>query len=262
MPIITEAELRDRVRQPTHGMKLSLQKGTMFSPSAADFIKQWQIEVVYEEPPAAVESRTAAEPPSWQKPAVFPVKLEGDIPHCVTCGTPLKLKPEHMTQLNATTFAPKDHDRIRLRGKIDSLHALCLLIGGMAKDQNAPWLTSLLETLAAYCREMISAEYNERQVAPLTINGLDEAALRKTTHDPQAALGLAHLTPNTQDVGLLLWLNYLRCQAREAEVVAIETFGNASNEAECFGLVQAMNRLSSAVYYLELLVKQRDNQLS
>lgn len=255
MPILTEAELRERVRQPQDGMKLSLPRGTMFSPSAADFIKQWHIEVVFDGPgngsPAALVP--AQEGPDWDKASVFPVNFKGELPQCITCGTPLKKKPEHMTQLNAQYFAPKTHDRIRLRGRLDTLQAMCLLVAAMAREQAAGPTADLLDSLAAYCREMLSAEYNERPVAPLSIDGLDEAQLRETTHDPQAALGIPHLTPSSQDSLLLLWLNYLRCQVRETEIIAAECFRIEAGVPDVSGLVQALNRLSSAVYYLELI---------
>ena len=261
MPIVTEAELRDRVRQPQTGMKVSVPKGTMFSPSAADFIKQWRMEVVYEDPVSVPPAenpnpRNGAESPAWDKPSQFPVKLTGDLPTCITCGTPLKHKPEHMTQLNAGLFAPKSNLRIRLRGKLDTLQALCLLIGAIAREKEVGWLVERLETLAAYCREMMSAEYNERPVAPLVLDGLDEARLRKVTHHPQEEMGMPHLTPDTSDDVLFLWLNYLRCQSREAEIVAIDTFGGEASGSDPYNLVQAMNSMSSAVYYLELLYKQ------
>jgi ethanolamine utilization cobalamin adenosyltransferase len=255
MPILTEAQLRERVRQPQDGMKLLLPRGTIFSPSAADFIKQWHIDVTYEELSSATPA-PAPDRPEWDKDSVFPVNLKGELPHCITCGTPLNKKPEHMTQLNAEVFAPKTNDRIRLRGKLDTLQALCLLVGSAARDQEAAATADLLETLAAYCREMMSAEYNERPVQPLSIGGLDEAQLRKTTHEPQEALGIPHLTPNTQDSPLLLWLNYLRCQARETELTAIACFGGEAMGRDVYGLVQAMNRMSSAIYYLELLLKR------
>lgn len=270
MPIITETELRERVRQPQHGMKLTLHQGTMFSPSAADFIKQWHIEVDYiAAPPAKVEKTMQPTPvdteeaggkPGWETPSVFPVNFSGEMPHCITCGTALEHKPEHMTQLNKTLFAPKNNARIRLRGKLDTLQAVCLMIAKMAQENGADWLTARLDTLAAYCREMTSAEYNERRVEPLEIDGLDEAALRKVTHNPSEFLGIPHLTPGADDPLVLLWLNYLRSQVREAELAALDVFECNPGDKDPLGLVQAMNRMSSAVYYLELLMVKSEAQ--
>ena len=50
MPIVTEAELRDKIRVPRLGIVLAFPPGTRFSPSAQDFLKQWKIEVRFEEP--------------------------------------------------------------------------------------------------------------------------------------------------------------------------------------------------------------------
>ncbi|MBI4928886.1 MAG: hypothetical protein HY835_14050, partial [Anaerolineae bacterium] len=78
MPILTEAQLRERVRQPQDGMKLRLPRGTVFSPSAADFIKQWHIEVSYEDNGMPVTNENpgvnlaSGERPEWDKESVFP----------------------------------------------------------------------------------------------------------------------------------------------------------------------------------------------
>ena len=55
MPIVTEQELRIKIRQPEYGLVLTFPPGTRFSPAARDFIKQWDIEVRFEEPPAEKE---------------------------------------------------------------------------------------------------------------------------------------------------------------------------------------------------------------
>ena len=262
MPIITEAELRDRIRRPRRGMKVTVPAGARFSPSARDFIHQWELEIV-EDAPAASDggAPTAAqvperERPGWDRPAAFPVNFSGPRPVCPVCGQPVHDKPEHMTQLDATHFAPKNIPRIRFRGKMDSVQGLVQLIAARARAWNLAELAGHLDTLAAYCREIVSAEYNEREVAPLVIAGLDEAALREATHHPQRALDIPHLTPGPEDHEILHWLNYLRAQVREAELVALDAFAPPPMyEPTRPDLVRALNRLSSAVYYLELLFK-------
>ena len=49
MRIVTEAELRTKIRRPELGIILSFPVGTRFSPSATDFIKQWRMEIRFEE---------------------------------------------------------------------------------------------------------------------------------------------------------------------------------------------------------------------
>ena len=265
MPIITEAELRDRIRRPQRGMKVTVPPGTRFSPSARDFIAQWGLEVVEEaEQPPEEDVHPTSSPaasshgsrPAWDKPATFPVDFSGDRPACVTCGQPVHHKPEHMTQLDATHFAPKNIPRIRFRGKLDSVQGLAQLVAARARAWHLPELAAQLDTLAAYCREIVSAEYNDREVAPLVVAGLDEAALREATHHPQRVLGIPHLTPGPEDHEILHWLNYLRAQVREAELDALDAFAPPPMyDPTRPDLIRAMNRLSSAVYYLELLFK-------
>jgi ethanolamine utilization cobalamin adenosyltransferase len=247
MPILTEAELRDRIRRPRRGMKVVVKPDTRFSPAARDFIAQWELVIVEEQPTASTPALPSEESnPVWDKPSVFPVR-------------PVKRpdpKPEHMTQLDAEHFAPKNIPRIRFRGKMDSVHGLFMLVAARARSWQLPELAQYLDTLAAYCREIISAEYNEREVAPIEIAGLDEAALREATHHPQKALGIPHLTPGSEDHEILHWLNYLRTQVREAELAALDAFAPPPTyEPTRLDLIRALNRLSSAVYYLELLFK-------
>ena len=207
-------------------------------------------------PSPAPEPSSSPPPASWETPATFPVQRSGSPPVCVTCGQPIRQKPEHLTQLDATHFAPKNTPRIRFRGKLDSVQGLIQLVAARARAWRLPDLAQHLDTLAAYCREILSAEYNERPVASLTLAGLDEAAIREATHHPQRVLGVDHLTPGPQDHEIIHWLNYLRTQVREAELAALDAFAPPPLfEPTRPDLIRALNRLSSAVYYLALLYK-------
>ena len=243
MPILTEAELRDRIRRPRRGMQVVVEPGTRFSPAARDFIAQWGMAIVEEEaePPAPAD-----ENPAWDKPISFPVQPV-DLP---------EPKPEHMTQLDAAHFAPKNIPRIRFRGKMDSVHGLFQLVAVRARAFQLADLAQHLDTLAAYCREIVSAEYNDREVAEIQVAGLDAAALRYATHHTREILGIPHLTPGPEDHEILHWLNYLRTQVREAELAALDAFAPPPDYTPTrLDLIRALNRLSSAVYYLELLFK-------
>lgn len=60
MPIVTETELRDKIRVPRLGVVLSFPPGTRFSPSAQDFIKQWRIEIRTEQPAAPAANKDSS----------------------------------------------------------------------------------------------------------------------------------------------------------------------------------------------------------
>lgn len=256
MAILTESELRDLIRQPQPGLTLTVGPGTRFSPAAQDFISHWQLDVVFSE--EAQMPPSGSDRPAWDSSAEFPIKREGALPTCTTCGMPVTSKPEHLTQLDAERYTPKSSPRIRFRGRMDTLHGMILLVGAQARATDHPGIGRHLDTLAAYCREILSAEYNERPVAPLTLAGVDEDALHQATQHPDETLGVAHVVPDADSPTLLLWLNYLRCLARETELTAVDAFATGPDYRLSHpGLIKAMNRLSSAVYYLELLLVKR-----
>lgn len=250
--VITEAELRDQVRRPTLGAQVSVPAGARLSPSAADFVKQWQLKVVeVSDGAVAMPQPTASDTTFWDRAAEFPVKLTGEIPRCTCCGNQVATKADSLTQLNAYHFAPKTHPRIRLRGRVDSLHSLVLMAGCKATQSGPSWLAADLSTIAAYCRELTSAEYNERQVADLRLGDVDVEAIHKATHDPEGQVGVPHLTLSVADVELQHWLNLCRTTAREIEIVAQDAFGSPHHPYGAH-LCHAFNRLSSAFYYLQL----------
>jgi ethanolamine utilization cobalamin adenosyltransferase len=63
MRIVTEAEIRSKIRRPEAGIVLCFPVGTHFSPSAADFIKQWRVEIRFEESAGENVSRVSPRPP-------------------------------------------------------------------------------------------------------------------------------------------------------------------------------------------------------
>jgi ethanolamine utilization cobalamin adenosyltransferase len=159
-----------------------------------------------------------------------------------------------MTQLDPGLFAPKTSPRLVLRGRVDSLHGLVMLTAAIARRFQLPELAQGLDTLAAFCREIMSAEYHLRPVGPLAMLGKTENELHEISHWPDRFLGIQHLVPGAQDHEMLHWLNVLRTQSREVEIVALATFPPADQDPAEAGasIVRALNRLSSAIYVLEL----------
>ncbi len=253
MTVITEAELRE-MWQGGRGTIAPLPRDARFTPSAKDFINQWGITLTFEDeiapPPAPAEPAAA---PAWDKPGAFPVQLKGDVPVCSVCGQPVTHKPGHLSQVDAAHFAPKTSPRFLFRGKMDTLHAQTLLATAQARRFNFPQLAAQLDSLAAYCREITSAEYHGRTVSPLALGEKTEADIHDITHHPRQFLGIDHLVPTAGDHEILLTLNLLRAQSREAELTAVHVFTDAEGQPTRPDLMQALNRFSSAVYYLELL---------
>ena len=167
---------------------------------------------------------------------------------------PVTKKPSQLTQLNAEHFAPKTHPRIILRGRVDSLHALTMLIQRVAKQEGELELARDLGTVAAYCRELTSAEYNERPVAQLNLKTWDAERIHKATHDPKGILGIDHLTIDENEPELQHWLNMARTMSREIEITAMQAFPNPHHPYGA-SICHAFNRLSSTYYFLQLRMK-------
>jgi ethanolamine utilization cobalamin adenosyltransferase len=249
--IVTESALRERLRRPRIGARVDLPRGSTLSPAARDFVAQWQLELVDSDLATPRDGGPGGTRPAWDRPTTFPIVASGDAPRCVTCGGAVTDKPDHLTQLDACHFAPKDSPRIRLRGRVDSLQALTLVVASHAAATANPQLARHLGTVAAYCRELLAAEYAERPAEPPTVAGQDADAVHRATHDPDGELGTGHLAPGPDDPDALLWCNHLRAQVREVELVALDAFPSPHHPYGA-SIVHGLNRLSSVVYYLEL----------
>lgn len=249
--IVTEAELREQVRRPVQGASVRIAPGARLSPAAADFVAQWAL-VVEEAPPGVVERDAGAgnRRPEWDVPSRFPV-VSGEVPLCTACGSPVHDKSDGQTQLNAAHYTAKTHPRIVLRGRMDSLHALVLMAQQQALSAGRTETAGSLATLAAYCRELLSAEYNERPVGEAAVDGLDLEEIRRATHDPKGVLGIDHLTIDGSASMLQQFLNVLRTQSREVEIVAFEAFPSPHHPYGA-SICHALNRFSSIVYFLQL----------
>lgn len=253
--IVTEAELRDQLRRPVIGAQVRIPTGARLSPSAADFVKQWQLVVLEPAVPGEQARDADVDRPEWDTPSRFPVAANAEPPRCTQCGTPVTDKPDGLTQLNSCHLTAKTHPRIRLRGRVDTLHALVLLAQSRAGAPELGWLADELGTLAAYCRELTSAEYNERPVADLALGRWDAEAIHRATHDPQAELGVAHLTISGASPELQHWLNLCRATSRELELVALDAFASPHHPYGA-SICHALNRLSSTFYFLQLRLAQ------
>jgi ethanolamine utilization cobalamin adenosyltransferase len=169
---------------------------------------------------------------------------------CSSCGQVVINQSSRQTQLNASCFVTKRHPRIRLRGQIDSLHSLVLMAQHRAVVGREEWLAQGLGELAAYCRELVSAEYNERQARALILDNKSAIELHAASHNP-GSLGIKHLLPDSASPEMQHWLNMIRSKSREVELTAYDAFPS-DNEDFGASIVGALNIVSSAVYYLQL----------
>ena len=167
-------------------------------------------------------------------------------------GAFLEEKPEHMTHLNAEILVPKNHPRIRFRGKMDTLEAeliLCQLEDGT--------LVTPVGEILALARQIIRCDVLKESLKWEKLCGLTEEEQRRHSHFPQDYYGQPHFIPSAADGRTIARLNRARCAAREAELAAVDAFSDREGNPTRVDILQALNRMSSMLYILMVQWKSR-----
>jgi ethanolamine utilization cobalamin adenosyltransferase len=158
------------------------------------------------------------------------------------------IKPEYMTSLSGNRLVPKTNGRIAFRGAVDSLEAEIIEAQILAEELGETWYRESLAGLLSCLRDMLAAEVKETPLAPPCLFGLSADELHRQSHDVKGTFGFDHPLPDYTMGPLAARLNLLRTRVREAELLAVRVFGPGEYERE--DLILAMNRLSSALYWL------------
>ena len=146
---------------------------------------------------------------------------------------------ENKTQMNAHSVVAKDHPRIVLRGKLDTLIAQLNLIRLQAPAAYRPKLSELTD----FCTALMRAEVTDSPLAPWTLLKLTPDEIRERVYHTREYYGVGFLNVARSDDLLLAQLNLLRAMTRETEIAAVKA---AVKE----DLLTAYNRLSGALYLL------------
>jgi ethanolamine utilization cobalamin adenosyltransferase len=159
-----------------------------------------------------------------------------------------RFKPEHMTSLSGERLVSKAHGRIAFRGAVDSLEAEIIEAQILAEHCGEIRYCESLAEILSCLRDILAAEVKEIPLPPPRLFGLSSDELRRQSHDVKGAFGFEHPLPDYTMGPMAARLNLLRTRVREAELLAVRVFGPGGEERE--DLILAMNRLSSALYWL------------
>jgi ethanolamine utilization cobalamin adenosyltransferase len=164
-----------------------------------------------------------------------------------------------MTSLSGDRLVPKADGRIRFRGIIDSLEAETIEAQILADSLGESCCRDALGEVLDCLRHILAAEVKECPFTMPPLFGFSAEELHRRTHDVTGAFGLAgHPMPDYRQGPLAARLNTLRARIREAELCAVRVF-NGEGVPPREDLAQALNRLSSALYWLFCrLVSGRD----
>ena len=228
--LYTEQNVRDNIRTREGKRVFYLREEDRLTSAARDYLRSEHIEIL---------------PAQQAKPDCY--RLEN--------GAILLEKPEHMTHLQGNVLVSKTHPRILFRGKMDLLEAEFMLC-----QLKAPEFRNELGELLAFARYLLRCEILGEVVDSWKLMGLSPEDLRKHSHFPQDHYGQPHFMPQYTDGEEILHLNRLRCIARQVELAAAKAFTDENGKTDRLDLLQALNRLSSAVYILMIRKKAQQTK--
>ena len=224
MRYITERELRDQFASGVPE-QYTVPAGCMLTPAARQYLLDLKL-YRHPAPPRAVAVPSA--------------------------GRAAGKKPEHLTNLNAREMVCKNHPRILLRGKLDTLQSEILVLQASSKPENrAP-----LEDALRLVRAVLAAEVRDTPLTPWTLNGMGPDEVHRCSHHPDEFGFPGHILPSVEHGLFSLQLNRLRALTREAELAAVQAFWDGSRITR-EDILLALNRLSSYFYVLQLRAARR-----
>lgn len=177
-----------------------------------------------------------------------------EIAHCLLCQQQVSNKPEVLTHLDATTLVAKNDVRIAFRGRVDSAiaHAVLLQADWQENSIHAT-LQRMLADIRSALGNVLRSETLGEPMPPIAMGEFDEAQIHALSHEPLKHLGHDHIVPAIEHGMTVARLNLLRTAIREAELAGAQAFVDKDFSVDRGDVLQALNRLSSAVYVLILI---------
>lgn len=280
---ITEDDLR-RHFGLREGGEIQLVPGTRFTPSAQQMMNDKKITVRWRDEKGQVFVEKAhvkndfSNAPFSQKQEtktqyekVHPLTSSNVRPEntCSQCHGEVAVKPALLTHLDNHVLVMKTHPRIVLRGKLDSCICYCVSVQcDMAKSDMASetaLLRNFMSDIRSYLGQVLQAEVTGQALPAPNLGGISSETLHRWSHHPLKYLGHDHMLPDVIYGPLVAKLNILRSHIRELELATLEAFSHHAphqiNLVDIKGgdIVAGLNRLSSAVYVVMILVWQSQN---
>lgn len=239
----------------TAGGEVRLPASSRLTPAARDVLNRQHIRIRYTDEVGRMFV-DAAEPDAEDRRQVHPLTGSStrESAHCLLCQQLVDNKPDALTHLNATTFVAKNDLRIAFRGRVDSAIAQAVLL-------QAEWKTGaasaeqqrMLADVRAALGNILRAETLGEPMPAIVMGEFGEDQIHALSHNPLKYLGHDHIVPSIEHGLTVARLNVLRTVIREAEAAGAQAFIDKDFSVRRGDVLQALNRLSSAVYVLMLL---------
>lgn len=256
MSVLTENDLRKRLKDKdlNNVKEFEVLKGWIVTPSAKSFLIDHNIGLKYVDVLSDTMEETNKTEPT--------IKLEDNSKYKYETifGIKVDEKPEYMTQLYGNLLVFKDHRRIVLRGKLDSLEAKILEVQIVCHKLNLPKLVEALQEVLVFVRNLVRCEVLEEPVDEFFLQGMDAKDLREKSHHPQKYFGIGHEMPDYTMGEVVIALNAIRTQVRETELIAYKAFKDEYGDVKRNDIIKALNRLSSLFWIM--IFKYRTGEYS
>ncbi|MGL5085373.1 MAG: cobalamin adenosyltransferase [Clostridium sp.] len=248
MSVLTENELKKILKdKDLNALKeIEVNKRQIITPSAISFLNDHNISLKYVENIEGVNIQVKSEDIKKIENEIKNVKNK----YVTIFGVGVNEKPEHMTHLYGNVLVFKDHKRIELRGKLDSVEAKILEAQIVCHKEKVKGLVEDLEEVIDFVRNLIRCEVLEEPLGNFLMLGMDEAELRDKSHHTTKHFGLGFELVSYTMGEIVVALNSVRTLVRETELVAYKAFKDEYGNVKREDVIRALNRLSSLFWIM------------
>lgn len=262
---ITENWLREQFGL-AHGTEVQLPTNARLTPSAQGLLDERHITVKYIDesgrvfiPKAGQNVTDAASAEALKQVHPLTTSDEWSVPDCLLCHQKVAQKPDTLTHIDAHHLVSKNDPRLLFRGKLDSVIAQAVLTQIQLQSVHStseaiqmivPQLMRYMADVRSALGNALKAEATGEAMSDVALGNLSDTAIHRMSHNPLKYLGHDHLVPDEKQGVQVALLNVLRAQIREAELYAAQIYITRDFRVKRPDIMQALNRLSSAVYVL------------
>lgn len=254
---LTEKELRENFSL-AWGTEIHLPFNTKLTPSASQYLTDRKIRVKFIDEHGEVFIKDNIKSDKSTAKKVHPLTTsdqKGEELHCSLCNNKIENKSDVLTWLDSNNLVPKNHPRIAFRGKLDNMISYCVLVQNEFQNFSGPdIIKKYLSDLRSYMGSILRAEVKDEKINNLFMGEFDADAIHKMSHNPLKYLGYDHIVPELNHGKWIALLNYLRAIVREAEVYAANLYIDPALRVTRPDILNSLNRLSSAIYVLMIMV--------
>lgn len=251
MKVITEMDLRELYRKEPFET-YTLVHPAKLTPAAYQFLTERRIRIIEEKQMGQgtnKEGAGRAEGKNKLSPALMKEPEKGYL--LMDSGRVVEIKPESHTHLKGRKLVPKNHKRIKFRGKLDILEANFINVIIEAQMSGLKELIEDLTQIFDFTKTIMRAEVMDETLQFIDFKGWSDEDIREYSHYPDKYFGVKHFIPDPRYGKMFASINILRTLVRELEVTAVDAFYDEdSKTVEREDIVLALNRLSSLIYII------------